>query len=417
MLLYALYACLILSLFCILFEDFTQLSKSKAVLFFGTLSWLMVFIQPESFGGFDAVKSTFMDQVLDISNLWLFLVSTMTFVAYLNKKGFIDSIIHRILPRSISERNLLLVIAAFAFVFSSIADNVTATLVSLSIVMALKLPAEKMVRFAVVIIFAVNSGGVAMITGDVTTLMIFLAGKLDVSQLVLLSLPAAAGVLILTILLSWGMKERVYIVAGDTAVERFDVLIAVIFFLTICSVVFGSLYFDIPPMLVFLFGMSVMFMVSWIGQEHDHAHDILQYIREIEFETLLFFLGVLLLVGMMKELGILAVIPKFQGMLPPLASNYLIGVVSAFIDNVPMTQAMLEANLNFTVASWMGLTYAIGVGGSLLVIGSAAGIVALNRCAALTFSRYLKYLWAVGIAYSSGFALATILGAAVFGKG
>jgi Na+/H+ antiporter NhaD/arsenite permease-like protein len=415
MLLYALYVCLILSLFCILFEDLINLSKSKAVLFFGTLSWLLVFMNPQHFGGFEAVKGRFMDDVLDISNLWLFLVSTMTFVAYLNKKGFIDSVIHRILPEAISERSLLIVIASFAFVFSSIADNVTATLVSLSIVMALRLPAEKLIKFVVVIVFAVNSGGVAMITGDVTTLMIFLAGKLNVGQLILLSVPAASGVLVLTLLLSRGLGGQLQIEVAERHIDRFDMLIAAIFFTTICSVVLGSLYFSIPPMLIFLFGMSVMFLVSWIGQEHDRAHDILQYIREIEFETLLFFLGVLLLVGLMKELGLLEGMSKITSLMPAMTANYSIGVLSAFIDNVPMTQAMLKAGLNLSVANWMGLTYAIGVGGSLLVIGSAAGIVALNRCGPLNFLAYLRYAWAVGIAYSLGFLLATALGGLAYG--
>lgn len=415
MLLYALYVCLILSLFSILFEDLIKLSKSKAVLFFGTLSWLLVFMNPQRFGGFDAVKGRFMDDVLDISNLWLFLVSTMTFVAYLNKKGFIDSVIHRVLPEAISERSLLIVIALFAFVFSSIADNVTATLVSLSIVMALRLPADKLIKFVVVIVFAVNSGGVAMITGDVTTLMIFLAGKLNVGQLILLSVPAASGVLILTLLLSRGLGGQLQIEVTHRRIDRFDMLIATIFFATICSVVLGSLYFSIPPMLIFLFGMSVMFLVSWIGQEHDRAHDILQYIREIEFETLLFFLGVLLLVGLMKELGLLQGISKITMLMPAMIANYSIGALSAFIDNVPMTQAMLKAGLNLSVANWMGLTYAIGVGGSLLVIGSAAGIVALNRCGPLTFVAYLRYFWAVGIAYSLGFLMATALGSLVYG--
>ena len=415
MLLYVLYAFLLLSLFCILFEDFTHLSKSKAVLFFGTLSWLLIFMNPDQFGGFDEIKDKFMEDVLDISNLWLFLVSTMTFVAYLNKQGFIDALIHKILPEKISERTLLLVIGLFAFAFSSIADNVTATLVSLSIVMALKLPAEQLIRFAVVIVFAVNSGGVAMITGDVTTLMIFLAGKLNVAQLMLLSMPAAAGVAILALLLSRGMHEELHIVPSDQKITRFDALIATVFFLTICNVIFGSLYFNIPPMLMFLFGMSVMFILGWIGQEHDHAHDILQYIREVEFETLLFFLGVLLIVGMMKQLGLLADITKVTVLLPTMASNYLIGVASAFIDNVPMTQAMLKAGLHLSAANWMGLTYSIGVGGSLLVIGSAAGIVALNRCGPLSFMSYLKYLWAVLIAYTAGFLLATALGNFVYG--
>ena len=96
-----------------------------------------------------------------------FLLAAMTFVVYLNKKGLIESLIYRFLPQQISERKLLFFIALFAFAFSSLADNITATLISIALILSLKLETKKTIRFATVVVFAVNSGGVAMITGDV----------------------------------------------------------------------------------------------------------------------------------------------------------------------------------------------------------------------------------------------------------
>ncbi|MBN7827907.1 SLC13 family permease, partial [Bowmanella dokdonensis] len=116
------------------------------------------------------------ENIAEIASLWLFLVAAMTFVAYLNKKRMIESLINRMLPSKLSERKLLFMTGLFAFFFSSLADNITATLVSVAMILPLGLPKEKVIKFAVLAVFAVNSGGVALITGDVTTLMIFLDG-------------------------------------------------------------------------------------------------------------------------------------------------------------------------------------------------------------------------------------------------
>ena len=134
----------------------------------------------------------------------------MTFVVYLNKKGLIESLIYRFLPQQISERKLLFFIALFAFAFSSLADNITATLISIALILSLKLETKKTIRFATVVVFAVNSGGVAMITGDVTTLMIFLQGKASITNLLLLSMPALLAVIALATLLSFSLKETIH---------------------------------------------------------------------------------------------------------------------------------------------------------------------------------------------------------------
>src|SRR5690606_2096368 len=149
--------------------------------------WVLLFIfTPQETEHLQIIRGL-EENISEIASLWLFLVAAMTFVAYLNKKGLIKSIIYRLLPREMSERKLLFLIATFSFLFSSLADNVTATLVSVALVLSLQLPLAKTLRFAAVVVFAINSGGVAMITGDVTTLMIFLAGKVNIIDLLILS--------------------------------------------------------------------------------------------------------------------------------------------------------------------------------------------------------------------------------------
>lgn len=399
-------ACVLLGFVCIFAEEKLHLSKAKAVLFFGTLGWLVVFVTAPRWGGIEAVKHTFFENILDISTLWLFLFATMTYVAFLNKKGVVEAVVQSLLPRQIGERKFLFVSATFAFGFSALADNVTATLISLALVNSVEMETKKKLRFAVMTVFAVNSGGVALITGDVTTLMVFLAGKLSVLQLLVLGLPSFVGVMVLFLLLSRGLTGTVSFAASERTVARGDKVIGAAFFLTIGATIACSLLWSIPPLLTFLFGLSVMFVIGWLADKHrgEVREDLLDYIRAIEFETLLFFLGVLLLVGLMKELGYLAAVQSLYLRMDPWMGNFMLGLLSALIDNVPMMAAVLKSDITMDVSGWLGLTYAVGVGGSLLVIGSAAGIVTMTKVRGLTFAIYARHAGYLLVAFIVGYA-------------
>jgi len=334
----------------------------------------------------------------------------MTFVAYLNKKGMIENLIYLVLPQRISERALLFLTAAFCFVFSSLADNITATLVSITLILSLQLERAKTIKFATLVVFAVNSGGVALITGDVTTLMIFLAGKVQILQLLALALPAFLAVMVLAAILSIGMSGEVRVQAHRKDVRGVDVAIALIFLSTILFTIAGNFFFQIPPVLTFLAGLSIMFLVARFFSDDNDTDPILEYVRQVEFETLFFFLGILLLVGMLKEIHVLDGLVRIYDQVPPIMANYLMGVLSAAIDNVPLTAALLKSGLQMGVAEWMVLTYAVGVGGSLLVIGSAAGIVAMSKVQGLTFGSYLKYALYLFVAFNIGFAGVYLVG-------
>lgn len=397
-------ALVVLAFVLIVIEDLIHVNKAKTTLFFGTLCWILAFIFPMHGSTSAEINEQLNHNLLEIATLWLFLMSTMTFVAYLNSKGFISQVVQRILPAELSERRLMFLIAAFAFVFSSFADNVTATLVSIAVIASLKMDAKKRVKYATLVIFAVNSGGVSLITGDVTTLMFFLAGKVTIANLLTLVLPAFFSVAVMAIMLSFGMKDRIVIEKSKKIIEKSDMAIAGIFALTIASTLVLNVLFQIPPVLTFLFGLGFMFLAAQFLQRKKATQSILNYVREVEFETLLFFLGVLLLVGIMKEIGVLTNITHLYEYLPPLQANYLMGLTSALIDNVPLTAALLKADLAMTTAEWLLLTYATGVGGSILIIGSAAGIIAMSKVKELTFGSYFRMAGYLLFAYTLGYA-------------
>ena len=392
----------IISFLMIITEDLIHINKAKTTLFFGTLCWILAFIFPIHNNSSIETNHQLNENLLEIATLWLFLMSAMTFVAYLNSKGFISALVQRILPEKISERGLMFVIAIFAFVFSSFADNVTATLVSITVVMNLQLEIKKRLKYATLIIFAVNSGGVSLITGDVTTLMIFLEGKVTIGNLLILVLPSFFGVLTLASLLSIKLSGTVQLAQSRFKIEVADIIIAIIFVMTIAGTLLANVIFQIPPVLSFLFGLSVMFLVAKFLPNQNNQ-DVLNYIREVEYDALLFFLGVLLLVGILKETGVLNGFTELYQYLPPIQVNYIVGFLSSIIDNVPLTAALLKADVEMKVTEWLMLTYATGVGGSILVIGSAAGIIAMSKINELNFISYLRNIGYLSIAYTVGY--------------
>ncbi|ALO41977.1 sodium:proton antiporter NhaD [Pseudoalteromonas phenolica] len=389
----------------IVIEDIIHVNKAKTTLFFGTLCWIIAFISPIHGQSPENVQHELNHNILEIATLWLFLMATMTFVAYLNSKGFIQNIVHRVMPSQITERKLMFLVGIAAFVFSSISDNITATLISLAVVMSLKLDPKKLIKYATLIIFSVNSGGVSLITGDVTTLMIFLADKVTIPDLLLLVAPAIVSVIVLATLLSFGMNETIVFEKEQTRrIEKTDVTIACIFALTVFSTLFLSVEYQVPPLLTMLFGLSLMFLVAqFLMRKKDVNRKIIDYIREIEYDTLLFFVGILLVVGALKEVGFLVKFTQLYDYLKPEYANYIVGIMSAAVDNVPLTAALLKADITMSTQQWLMFTYATGVGGSMLIIGSAAGIIAMNKVKALTFVSYLRMFFYLLIAYSVGY--------------
>ena len=405
----------ILALLSIVFEEVTHINKAKTTLFFGCLSWLLLFIAAEGKSEQQQIQHQLDENLLEIASLWLFLMATMTFVAYLNAKGMVQAAVQKLFPQHLSQKLLLGLVAVFSLLLSAICDNVTATLVSLGLVVAFDLDKTTRLKMATLVVFSVNSGGVALITGDVTTLMIFLEGHVQMQELLLLLIPSVVSVLMLAWIYSWGMTGQLSSEHVEHHFHPIDIAIAVIFFTTIVCTMLFNVWFGVPPVLTFLLGLSVMFLVGRSSRTHAQQVKILEYIRQVEYDTLLFFLGILLLVGMLKEIGILTQAAELYAQVDPQLSNYLAGIVSALLDNVPLTAALLKADPTLSTPQWLALTYAVGVGGSLLSIGSAAGIIAMSKVEGMTFVSYLRYFPALLFAYTSGYAIALVLAHAVHG--
>ncbi|HQU63133.1 MAG TPA: sodium:proton antiporter NhaD, partial [Nitrosomonas sp.] len=155
--------------------------------------------------------------------------------------------------------------------------------------------------------------------------------------------------------------------------------------------------------------LSIVFLLARFTSREEATTPIIDYIRKIEFDTLLFFLGILLIVGMLKQIGALHTIARLYDVAVPGVANFLIGCLSAIIDNVPLTAAVLKSNLDMPVSDWLGFTYCVGVGGSLLAIGSASGVLMMSKIDGLGFISYLRYTPHLIAAYAVGYTLVLVL--------
>lgn len=172
----------VLALLFIVFADNLAIEKYKSVMFFGCLAWLILWVNGSSEPKIiSRIKHEFEEHILEIALLWLFLISAMTFIAYLEKRGWFEKMVLKFLPETISEKKLLLVIGFFTFIFSGLADNMTTTLVALTVILSILKNRDNSTKelFAVFTVFTANVGGLPLITGDVTTLMIFVSGVIS----------------------------------------------------------------------------------------------------------------------------------------------------------------------------------------------------------------------------------------------
>lgn len=396
----------VLAFIAIVLEDVIHLNKAKSTLFLGTLCWILLFLFEPVHA---TVETAFAENILDIASLWLFLFAAMTFVAYLNQHGMVESLVYRMLPDAMSQKALLPAVALFAFCLSSFCDNITTTLVTIALIQSLQLNSSSNIKLAVLAVFSINSGGAALITGDVTTLMIFTAGKVGISDLFVIVAPGLLACLLLAVLLMPGFEGTLTPQRAVSQASRFDIWVAVIFLATIVMTLAINLFIHVPPLLVFIFGLSIVFLLARIMYRGESEEPIIDYIRKIEFDTLLFFLGILLIVGMLKEIGALHGITRLYDVTVPGVANFLIGCLSAVIDNVPLTAAVLKSNLDMPVTEWLGFTYCVGVGGSLLAIGSASGVLMMSKIEGLGFISYLRYTPHLMLAYGAGYLLILLI--------
>jgi Na+/H+ antiporter NhaD/arsenite permease-like protein len=404
-------------------EEFTQLRKSKLMVVAAGLVWVLVAIAWE-LHGIPGAATALQDNVLEYGQLLLFLLAAMTYVNTLEERNVFAALRGWLVGRGLSLRAVFWITGAVAFFLSPVLDNLTTALVlgAVAVTMGRGNPAF-IAPSCVSIVVAANAGGAFSPFGDITTLMVWQKGVLPFFDFFRLFLPALTNWLIPAACLSFAIP------AGYPAAEHARVTmkygggsVIALFAITIIMTVSMHQFLHLPPFLGMMTGLGLLQVAGYFirrrelldtnlgsaalrpapdGGSNRNAFDIFENMKRIEWDTLMFFYGVILCVGGLAALGYLAMLSQVSyAALGPTMTNVLVGIASAVIDNIPIMYAVLTIAPEMSHGQWLLVTMTAGVGGSLLSIGSAAGVALMGQARGVyTFFAHLRWAWAIALGY------------------
>jgi Na+/H+ antiporter NhaD/arsenite permease-like protein len=394
-------------------------NKSASALIGAGLLWTLYALflaEPAEVSGHLAASLTETAQIV------FFLMGAMTIVELVDAHNGFDVVTRRIRTERLS--TLLWLVGGVSFFLSAILDNLTTTIVMISLMRKLLPRAEDRLRFAGVIVIAANSGGAWSPIGDVTTTMLWIGGQISaLATMDAVILPSLVSLLLPLALTAWHLRGQAFAApelpaedqGNTTAFERklmfalgLGVLVAVPVFKTVTH---------LPPFLGVLFGLGILWLAGdLVHREKDEAArqplTLTHALSRIDMSSLLFFVGILLAVAVLEHTHVLAALAAWLnqtiGRLDVIV--LVIGIASAIVDNVPLVAASMGmyplADYPTDHLLWGFLAYCAGTGGSILIIGSAAGVAAMGL-------EKIRFFWYVR--HVSGLALLGYLaGAGVF---
>ena len=392
----------------ILTEEITHLRKSKPVVVAAGLLWIFIGFAYRSLGLSTEVEGAFRHVFEEYAELMLFLLVAMTYVNTLEDRNVFAALRAWLIRSGFSYHALFWMTGTLAFFISPIADNLTTALVICAVVLAVGRDSPRFIVPACVnIVVAANAGGVFSPFGDITTLMVWQKGILSVTEFFRLFLPAVVTFVIPAAFMHFAIPAGTPTVHNTTVTLKPGAWrVVVLFILTIATAISVHSFLALPPVLGMMMGLGYLQLQSYFLQRSkgELAFNIFHKIADVEWDTLLFFFGVMMCVGALGVLGYLAVISHLiYGQLGFTTANLSVGVISSVIDNIPLMFAVLTIHPDMSHGQWLLITLTTGVGGSLLSIGSAAGVALMGQArGTYTFMAHLRWMPAVAIGYGAG---------------
>ncbi len=382
----------------IIFEHFIKINKGAIALTIAVLLWALYFLSNNVVVTQDL--ETLSHHVSDISQIIFFLLGAMTLVEMIDShKGF-KITTDRI--RTTSTRSLLWIVGGLAFFLSGVLDNLTTTILMVSLIRKILPDSKKRALFSCVIVIAANAGGAWTPIGDVTTTMLWIHGQISSMAIMKsLFLPSLISVLVPLLYYSFKLRNDPPLLFNNQKTETAEPKARIVFYLGIGGLIFVPIfkYFTgLPPFMGILLSLGILWIVTdnlhIKHQDREHLR-ISSILHKIDTSSVLFFLGILLCVAALQTAGMLDSIAKWLledvKNLPLIAT--FIGFFSAIIDNVPLVAAIMGmyplTQFPTDHTFWHMIAYTAGTGGSLLIIGSSAG-VAMMGMENMDFITYMK---------------------------
>ncbi|MEM7199902.1 MAG: sodium:proton antiporter NhaD [Planctomycetota bacterium] len=421
-------------------EDLIHLRKSKPVILAAGIIWVCVAMTYHAWSladGFDLARlrehahvpdardvgeivgALVGHHVKDFAELFLFLTVAMTYISAIAERNVFLRINAWLVSAGFGLRTVFWTTGLLAFVISPIADNLTTALLMGAVVVTVGRGRPRFISAACAnVVIAANAGGAFSPFGDITTLMVWADGKVPTQEFLKL-IPAS--------IINWVVpaaamhfavpKEHPEPVQQDAALKPGWWVVTVLFLLTIATAVAFHAVLHLPPFLGMTTGLSYFFAYGYFRSLADRRSqngrgvDVFRNVAQVEWDTLLFFFGVIMCVGGLSELGFLARASTFlYDDVGATWANISVGLISAVLDNVPVMFAVLGMDPEMSLNQWLLVTLTAGVGGSLLSVGSAAGVALMGSAHGVyTFTSHLRWFGYIAAGYALSVACHLLL--------
>ncbi len=429
---YASIAIFVLAYVLVIAEEEIHMRKSKPVMVAAGIIWAMIaaiYAGQADTAFHHTAEIMIRHNLLEYAELLLFLLAAMTYINTMGERGVFDALRSWLVNQGFTLRTIFWLTGVLAFFISPIADNLTTALLMATVAMAVGGDNHKFVAIACInIVVAANAGGAFSPFGDITTLMVWQKGIVDFQQFFVLFVPSVVNWIIPAVIMSFAVSNEQPKALNETATMKQGALVVVaLFLMTITMAVCAHNFLHLPPVIGMMTGLGILKVYGYVlkmrdkntldmlandGQttltvegieEHKEPFNIFQQLERAEWDTLMFFYGIILCVGGLGTIGYLTVGSQLMyGDLGATNANILVGLLSAVIDNIPVMFAVLSMMPNMDLGQWLLVTLTAGVGGSLLSIGSAAGVAVMGQARGIyTFMVHLKWIWAIALGYAA----------------
>jgi NhaD family Na+/H+ antiporter len=412
----------------VMLEEFTHLRKSKPVILAAGLIWGAIATVYSGYGDTHAVESALRHNLLEFSELFLFLLAAMTYVNTMDERQVFEALRALLVRKGFSYRSLFWLTGLLSFFLSPILDNLTTALVMCAVLLAVGKDNARFVSIGCInIVVAANAGGAFSPFGDITTLMVWQKGLVDFYTFFLLFIPSVINYVVPAACMHFAIPSGNPAAGTEKVIMRRGAKrIMLLFACTIVTAVSFHNFLHLPPFLGMMTGLAYLqFFGYYLRKTHKPAtveskyvgaigdvtpvgaqeqmFDFFNRLARAEWDTLLFFYGVVLCVGGLGFIGYLAMASETLYInAGPTFANITVGVLSAIVDNIPVMFAVLSMNPDMELGHWLLVTLTAGVGGSMLSIGSAAGVALMGQARGkYTFFSHLKWTPVIMLGYAA----------------
>ncbi len=426
-------AIFVLAYLFVMAEEFTQLRKSKPVILAAGIIWAMIAAVYVSNGMTHEAEAAVRHNLLEYAELMLFLLVAMTYVNTMEERRVFDTLRSWLIRKGFSFRQLFWLTGTLAFFISPVADNLTTALLMCAVVLAVGGDNTRFVSIACInIVVAANAGGAFSPFGDITTLMVWQKGMVEFWGFFALFLPSMVNFMLPAAIMHFAIPVEQPTASNDmVSMKRGARRIIGLFLLTIATAVSFHNFLHLPPVIGMLTGLSYLQLFGYFlkktarfdesnnsnsGMGEMVPFDVFNKVARAEWDTLLFFYGVVLCVGGLGFIGYLSLTSEMMyAQWGATNANIAVGVLSAIIDNIPVMFAVLTMNPDMSTGQWLLVTLTTGVGGSLLSIGSAAGVALMGQARGqYTFFSHLKWAPVIALGYIASIGVHMWINASLF---